>query len=280
MMAFSQLSAPALVRKAGSRKALILPAVLLHALLWVPVFLVPFLMPTGKVWWLIALITLSTVFGAIANPAWGSMMADLVPVRIRGRYFSSRSRIINTVALVASFIGGGILQILQPHQYFGFAIIFGAATVFRLVSFYFMVRMYEPPATRTASHEGILAVIKNTWSSNIGRFTTFVAMMSFCTNLSAPFFTVYMLRDLHFSYLSFVIVNSAGSLATILFVTYWGRRADRARQRTYHPHRLLPGTHRPHPLAVRNASLVSGHRPNLRQFRLGRVRPRQCQFRL
>ena len=37
-----------------------------------------------------------------------------------------------------------------------------------------------------------------------------------------------MLRDLHFSYLSYVIVTCAGSIATMLFVTYWGRRADRA----------------------------------------------------
>jgi MFS family permease len=218
-----------LVKKAGSRKALILPAVFLHAIMWVPVFLVPYLMPVGQVWWLIALVTISTVFGAIANPAWGSMMADLVPDRIRGRFFSSRSRIINIIALVFSFAGGGILQLLQPNLFVGFAILFGAATLFRLISFYFLVRMYEP-ATSTVRRagDGLVTLLKDTWSSNIGRFTVFVAMMSFCTNLSAPFFAVYMLRDLQFSYLSFVIVNSAGSLATIIFVTYWGRRADRA----------------------------------------------------
>jgi MFS family permease len=232
VMAMSQLFAPALEKKAGSRKALLLPAVSLHALLWAPVFLVPFLVPEGKVWWLIGLVAASTAFGAIANPAWGSMMADLVPDRIRGRYFSSRSRVINLVALAFSFAGGGILQLLRFFDlniFIGFAILFGAAVIFRLVSFYFLVRMYEPPSpSASRTRGGIALLFKDTLSSNIGKFSIFVAAMSFCVNLSGPFFSVYMLRDLNFSYLSFVIVNSAGSLATILFVTYWGRRADRA----------------------------------------------------
>jgi MFS family permease len=229
MMAMSQLAAPTLVSRAGSRKAMILPAVALHAVLWLPIFLVPFLMPTQKVWWLIGLVAASTVAGAIANPAWGSMMADLVPQRIRGRYFSSRGRIANIVALVFGFVGGGILQLVGSSVLRGFEILFAGAMVFRMVSLYFLTKMYEPPATSTIGDQlNLLDMLKHIGSSNLGRFTLFVALMSFCTNISAPFFTVYMLRDLHFSYLSFVIVNTAGSLATILFVTYWGRRADRA----------------------------------------------------
>ncbi len=229
MMALSQLTAPQLVKKAGSRKAMILPAVALHAVLWLPIFLVPFLIPSAKVWWLIGLVSLSTVAGAIANPAWGSMMADLVPQRIRGRYFSARGRISNTVALVFGFAAGGILQLVGSNVFHGFEILFAGAVVFRMVSLYFLTKMYEPPAAEANGHQlNLIDMIKDIGSSNLGRFTVFVAMMSFCTNISAPFFTVYMLRDLHFNYLSFVIVNTAGALATILFVTYWGRRADRA----------------------------------------------------
>ena len=229
MMALSQLTAPELVKKAGSRKAMILPAVALHALLWLPIFLVPFLFPSGKVWWLIGLVSISTVAGAIANPAWGSMMADLVPQRIRGRYFSARGRISNIVALVFGFAAGGLLQLVGSNVFRGFEILFAGAMVFRMVSLYFLTKMYEPPAAPTNGHQvNLVEMIKDIGKSNLGRFTVFVALMSFSTNISAPFFTVYMLRDLHFSYLSFVIVNTAGSIATILFVTYWGRRADRA----------------------------------------------------
>ncbi len=229
LMSFAQLSAPRLSEKAGSRKALVLPTVFLHALMWLPVFLVPFLAPNGKVWWLITFVSVSTVLGAMANPAWGSMMADLVPLRIRGRYFAARGRIASLVALVFTFIAGGILQLAQPSVFLGFAILFGGAVVFRLVSFYFLTRMWEPPAPHTDGSQGRLKdLIKGLGSSNLGRFAIVMALMSFSTNLAAPFFSVYMLRDLHYSYLSYVIVTGAGSLAYVLFVTYWGRRADRA----------------------------------------------------
>ena len=91
LMSLAQLSAPRLSEKAGSRKALVLPTVFLHALMWLPVFLVPYLVPNGKVWWLVTFVSVSSVLGTMANPAWGSMMADLVPLRIRGRYFAARA---------------------------------------------------------------------------------------------------------------------------------------------------------------------------------------------
>src|SRR4030042_4859067 len=80
MMAISQLAAPSLTDKVGSRKGMILPAVFIHALLWIPLLLVPYLFPAPKIWWLIVFVIISAVFGSVANPAWGSMMADLVPI--------------------------------------------------------------------------------------------------------------------------------------------------------------------------------------------------------
>jgi MFS family permease len=229
MMALSQLAAPQLVSRVGSRKALILPAVFLHAVMWLPILLIPYVIPGAKIWWLIAFVTLSTVFGAMANPAWGSLMADLVPRRIRGRYFAARGRISTLVALIFVFIGGGILQITKANGFLGFALIFGGALLFRLISFIFLTKMYEVPAANgPGSGVRLPDLIREIGTSNLGRFTIFVALMGFSANLAAPFFTVYMLRDLHFSYLSFVIVTCSGSVATLLFLTYWGRRADRA----------------------------------------------------
>lgn len=109
-MALFQLTAPHLAERAGSRKGLILPVVFLHALMWLPILLVPYLFPDQKIWWLIGFFTLSTVFGALGNPAWGSMMAELVPEGTRGRYFGFRGRICGLVTLVFFFIGGAILH--------------------------------------------------------------------------------------------------------------------------------------------------------------------------
>jgi MFS family permease len=228
-MALSQLAAPRLTWKAGSRKRFILPVVLVHALMWIPVLLIPYLFPGDKVWWLIGLMTLSAVFGSLANPAWGSMMADLVPEDTRGRYFSRRGRICDFVMLVVSFVAGGILQWTTGNPFLGFSIIFAGAVISRLTSWYFLSRMHEPLLKETANtHDGLLSTIRKLRSSNLGRFITYVSLINFATSLAGPFFAVYMLRDLKFDYLTYVAINATATIATITFLTRWGRRADRA----------------------------------------------------
>jgi MFS family permease len=227
--AFSQLAAPNLVERAGNRKGVILPMVFIHAIMWLPVFLLPYLFPNSGVWWLIGSFTIGAVSGAIANPAWGSMMADLVHEDIRGRYFSFRGRIVTFTALTFSLIAGLLLQLFTHNVFIGFAIIFGGAMLFRFLSLYFLSRMYEPPLARqkpdTAS---LFHMITNLGSSNVGRFTVFMSLIYCVIMISGPFFSVYMLRDLKLSYLTYTLINSSSTVATIIFLPFWGRRADRA----------------------------------------------------
>ena len=228
-IAFSQLISPALVNRAGTRKRVILPAVFIQALMWLPVFLLPYLFQNSGVWWLIALFTISGVFGALASPPWSSMMADLVHEDIRGRYFSFRGRINTFSGLVFSILGGLLLQWFTHNVFIGFAIIFGGAMLFRLFSFNFLSKMYEPLVTKeNADSESLRHMIRNLGSSNFGRYTIFVGIFYFSIMLSGAFFSVYLLRDLKLSYLTFTIINSSSTVVYLVFIRYWGRRADRA----------------------------------------------------
>jgi MFS family permease len=227
--AFSQLAAPGLVEKTGSRKSMILPAVLAHAVLWLLVFSLPFFFRGISVWLLIGLITGSTVADALVNPAWGSMMADLVHEDIRGRYFSFRRRIMTFTTLVFSLIAGSLLQILTNNVFSGFAIIFAGAMVCRSSSLYFLSRMYEPPMTRRRSDDGgLLRMVANLPRSNIGRFSIFIGLINCAVMISGPFFSVYMLRDLKLDYLTYTLISVSSTIATVIALPYWGRRADRA----------------------------------------------------
>jgi MFS family permease len=71
-------------------------------------------------------------------------------------------------------------------------------------------------------------MVRSLGSSNLGRFTLFVSLMYFGTMVAGPFFSVFMLRDLHFSYATYTIVNAASAISTFVFLPFWGRRADRA----------------------------------------------------
>jgi MFS family permease len=228
-MALSQLAAPNLAERAGSRKGLILPIVFVHAFMWLPVFLLPVLFPASGVWLLIALVTVSTVSGAMANPAWGSMMADLVHEGVRGRYFSFRGRIAGFITLVFALIGGLVLQSFTGNVFIGFGIIFGGAMIFRLLSLYFLSRMYEPPlAPEREKLPSLPYMVTRLGNSNLGRFTLYAALLYFATMIAGPFFSVYMLRNLHFSYVTYTLVTAASTISSLFFLPFWGRRADRA----------------------------------------------------
>jgi MFS family permease len=227
-IAFSQLAAPMLSERVGSRKGFILRAVFIQAFLWAPILLIPYLFPGQKVWWLIGLFTLSTVAGAMTSPAWGSLMADLVPAEMRGRYFGLRGRISGIVALALFFIGGLILHFSAADIFLGFSIIFGAALLFRLVSWYFLSRMYDPPLRMGWwDRYSLPDLVSSLTSSNLGRFIAYSSLMSFATYLASPFFAVYMLRDLGFDYLTYAGITAASSLASLVSLTFWGRRGDR-----------------------------------------------------
>jgi MFS family permease len=229
-MAAAQFAAPALSERIGSRKGFMLPLVLTHALMWLPVLLIPYLFQTHQVWWLIAFMTLSTAFDSAVNPAWGSMMADLVPTQMRGRYFGLRNRITAFVSMAFSYAAGGILQLLTGNTNLAFTIIFVGAMASRLVSFYFLSKMYEPlsPATERRGHDSMQKIGRGLFSTNIGMFIIFCALMNFTTTIAGPFFAPYMLRDLSLNYIVYTALNSAAGLATVGFMTWWGKRIDRA----------------------------------------------------
>jgi MFS family permease len=54
----------------------------------------------------------------------------------------------------------------------------------------------------------------------------FSATMMLATYLSAPFFAVFMLRDLGFSYLTYMMVQVLATLAGLFALPMWGMHAD------------------------------------------------------
>jgi MFS family permease len=227
-LALSQLGSPWISERLHSRKSLLVPFVSLQAIVWLPIFIMPQLFDTSAVWWLIGLFTAGSVFGALGNPAWGSMMADLVPAGMRGRYFGFRNKIGGATLLSSFFIGGLILQLSSKQVMLGFGLLFGSAVVFRLASAYFLSKMYEPPMRRCPDPWHPLQELKILPRTKVGRLSLFVGAMMLATYVASPFFSVYILKELGFGYGAFVVVTASASVANFLFMGFWGRRADKS----------------------------------------------------
>lgn len=216
-------------QRIGKRKVIILSGVVLQALMWLPMVWLPYFFPQHAVKILIVCAVLLYAAGHLANPVWSSLMGDLVPDAKRGQYFAMRSSFMNLASFFALIAAGALLNFFQANDNtrMGFVIVFSVAAVARLMSVYHISHMVEPPqpvgAKRGVSYKGLLQRLKQ---SSFVRFSLFFALMNFAVCIASPFFTVYMLRDLHFSYLQFMGVTTASVLMQFLALRMWGRISD------------------------------------------------------
>jgi MFS family permease len=224
----AQLKIPDITEQYKSRKKIITVSVFLQAFMLLPIMCVPFLPAGCRIWFLIIFATLFAGFGACAAPAWSSLMSEYIPHKSRGRYFGWRSKVLGSITVVAACCAGIILHLFKQSAIRGFLIIIGLAAIFRFISWYYLAQMYEPAfKVNREAYFSFFEFIKRIRHSNFAKFVFFVSSLTFCVNLAAPFFSVFMLRDLHFSYLTFTVIVAAVTVTNIFTIDRWGRHADK-----------------------------------------------------
>lgn len=208
------------------RKKILLAAVFLQAMIWIPMLINALFF--RNTYFLLLLFSLYGVFEAFISPAFASWIGDLVPHDRRGRYFGMRNRITGIVSLLSSLLAGVILSYFEGvYAYSGFAILFFVAFAARMISFSYFAKMHEPEYfIRQESKFSFAEFLIRMPSTNYGRFVILLCLMSFAVNIAGPFFAVYMLRDLKFSYITFTLVTVTSTLVTFLVMSYWGKYSD------------------------------------------------------
>jgi MFS family permease len=229
LASFMQLVSAWLGRLTGQRKAIILAGAGLQAASWLPILALPLLYPSHAVPLLIASVVLYQCGAHLVTPQWSSMMGDIVPPRRRGRFFALRTRLVTAVTFASLLLGGFLLHHFnrQGDTLAGFIILFSIAACARLISIYQLSRMHDP-RRQVAALEFPLSRswLKRLRHSNVVRFSIFFALTQFSVSIASPFFTVYMLRDLEFSYLAFTVNTATAICAQFLTLAQWGRISD------------------------------------------------------
>jgi MFS family permease len=196
-------------------------------LLWIPLLLLPFLGIGNPVSIFIVIAFMISFATGVRRPAWTSLMGDVIPSSIRGRYFGSRNTILGISGIVMTLIGGYIISS------YGFSTIFAVYVILNIVAIPFFIRMLEPPSKRIYHYRHRISIRPGNWPSTIRAnkglsiFTAFLGLMYFATTISSPFYTVYMLRDLHINYMIFAVLTTIGAVAHIVTFKYWGKLIDR-----------------------------------------------------
>jgi MFS family permease len=228
LSSLSQFLSVRVIYWVGGRLKLLVRLVFSQASLILCIALLPLLESAHRVELLLIFLILAAVCGGLAGPAWGSLMSDYVPASKRGRYFGWRNRTVGAVTVGSIVASGLLLNFFQEISYgTGFLIIFSLAAAARYVSAYFISRMDEPPHRKDpASDFTFLMFLRRFRESNFLKFVVFSGCLTFATYLAAPFFAVFMLRELQLSYLNYMALQVGSSLAALIALPLWGKHAD------------------------------------------------------
>jgi MFS family permease len=227
---WAQLLSVKALRWVRHRKSIILAGVAGQALVWLPLLALPLIFPEQGPWLLIACAVAYVAMGHFAIPAWNSLLTDLVDPDRRGAYFGHRARVMTVSSFAALCAAGLILHSAEAWEqpWMGFAVIFLAASVARGASTAYLARIDESAVPVTREDEfRLLAFLRREHSSNFKRFLMFSGLMHGCVLIAGPYFVVYMLRDLHFSYLDYALWLAAGVIGQFVTLKPWGRLGDR-----------------------------------------------------
>jgi MFS family permease len=227
---WTQLLSVKALNRLQHRKAIMLAGASGQALSWLPLLALPLLAPAYGPWILIACAVAYFGLGHFAIPAWNSLITDLVQPHERGAYFARRLKVMTVLSFTALCAAGLILHWAETRtrSWVGFALIFLAASTARLLSARYLSRMDESaaPATREAEFK-LLEFLRHERSVNYQRFLWFSGLMHVCVLISGPYFVIYLLRDLHWSYWMYASWLATSVLGQFLTLKPWGQLSDR-----------------------------------------------------
>lgn len=225
----AQLLSPYLFTDPGRTKARIARTLAISRFLWLAIIPLLLLSGTWRLYVLIGIEAVSSLLTMISSPAWLSWMAEVVPQRIRGRFFSRRNAAVAATTVTGTVIGSLILDWSRLHdnEAFGFVAILLIAALGGLLAWRAMNRITDvhPKAKVTTARKiDALAPVRD---SGFRKVLAIFALWNIAIGLSAGFFAPHMLLNLKMSFFQVGLYTCSTALVAVVSSRAWGVFIDR-----------------------------------------------------
>jgi MFS family permease len=231
-----QLAGPWGVKKLGSQRRWIVTFVSLQA---ASLLLLPLAsyFSGGMAGLLVFLaVTLYWGSGLATGPVWNTWIEEIVPRNMRTNYFACRARVGQFCTLLGFIAGGVALQLGKANAWVlsAFCGIFLVASACRFVSAWCLSRQRD---SRKGSLEERRVRIGHFFQKKHaktagevgGRLVLYLLAVQMVVQISGPYFTPYMLKDLlgndPLAYFNYVVLIGICFLGKVLAMPAWGRYA-------------------------------------------------------
>ena len=242
----SILSLPAsiLIEATGQRKRIFLLGLYLQRFLWFVIAIAPLWilnkggfthqrLAMSVFLWLMFIMYSGQ---AIGGPAWVTWMADLVPDRIRGKYFSRRRQFGMLTAVPAAWIVGWLLDTQPSSEPFSImrwcAGIFIIAAIFGVLDIHMFQYVPDIPKRPQKGLELIRALREPLGDRRFLWFAGFVGTLFFAMSFMGQFVTLYVMDEAaksgtHMNRTAQMMLIVTPYLAQLMCMGLWGHTADR-----------------------------------------------------
>ncbi len=235
MGALALFPGASLVERSGRRKPVVVwsggvfARLALLGLAFIPFFIAD---PMLAILAIILFDGLRALMSNLANPGWTSLVADLVPENIRGRFFSSRNTAMGIAALLISPLAGRIIIGVNERldsPFAGYQASFFLAFAIGMVSTLVFIRIREPQqqATDRPAHvRGDLRRVLRNNKAFVG-LTISALVWNLALQVAVPFFNPYLVTAFNASALVIGVLAAISSLSALVGMRFWGRLLDR-----------------------------------------------------
>lgn len=227
--AFIQLISPSAVRRLGSLKTWVVLCATVQGLSFLPLILGVWL-NTVPSWLVYSVATLYWAAGMATGPAWNTWVGRLVPRRLQAAFFAKRTRIAHAFVLLGLLAGGLTLHsVTRAHERLvAFGILFLIALASRMCSVAFLAAQREP-RQNLEDHRRVSPweLLRRSRHSTDGRLLMYLLAVQTATQIAGPYFTPYMLKQLHLPYATYMTLIATSFLTKSFAAPLLGRIAAR-----------------------------------------------------
>jgi MFS family permease len=230
----AQLLAPWLIHLSGTRKRLTVLGFMFARQIWLLLIPLLFISAAWNLTAFLVIVAISSVVAMIATPGWLSWIADIVPERVRGRYFARRNTAIAITTVVATLMGGIILDHFKitGKESAGYSLIIGIGCIFALISTLLLSGLPETEKRKTRIPYRFSDVIAPLKDSQFRYLLKIFFVWNMAIGISAIFFAAHMLTNLKMSFILISIYTAAVALSGVFMNRFWGMIIDKVGSRT------------------------------------------------
>ena len=216
--AFIQLASNNMAKLFQSMKKLVVLLSFFQSFLWIALIFIIF--NTNNYFLILLWSVIYYVTACAMNPIWISWIGYLVPKTIRSNFHANRNRIINSLIFISILIGGAIFKVFESNMILAFSIMFGVASIGRLLSAYYLNKKDDAGDT----YDGDAYSYKNILQSKTKLlFIAYNTSIHFSIMFLGPLFTIYILRTMDLGYFVLTLSMAAWWVGNISSSRFWGR---------------------------------------------------------